>query len=575
MPSGLKTRDNSRGSRLASVWLRKWVLAMFVCASSAALAKPPAERAFGVLRVWHADAGQNVHIAGPGDVVFVEVKDFSGWIIRQVEIRGYFPDKAIDSGSAELKRVVQNHAFEAATAAADALENAVEGDMEVLTSILGERDLAIYTKALLESENKWTEDVAEQRRRRLGRRLPEGVIGPLLGTNALLSISDLLPQDAQKHPDLAKTVKLLREVKSCAEQLIRGAEETLRPKVNDIAFEEIAPLNANNAVIDEYRRPKANPFSDYEWFRFRLSEEGKSAAAWNELRRSGLYAHDVGFTLTTVLGGRTVPLPTNLLPPILDGAAAAPGADRFLLQIASPWWTWIAIAIYLLVLAILIVLARRTDLVRDTGGCRRPDGLRPFSLARAQMAFWFLVIIGASLFLWLATGTWHILNDTCLWLIGIGSGTALGSAIISEADVAAGKPDQKNPLGRKRRDDLAKFKVSLDREINETNDKLNAAPTPEARAGFQARYDALLAQKEDLGRMPNRGWKRLMNDWLTDGDVYSFHRYQMLAWTLVLGLFFIAKVWSKWELPTFDGTTLALLGITSGTYLGFKLQKSQ
>jgi hypothetical protein len=42
----------------------------------------------------------------------------------------------------------------------------------------------------------------------------------------------------------------------------------------------------------------------------------------------------------------------------------------------------------------------------------------------------------------------------------------------------------------------------------------------------------------------------------------------MLAWTLVLGLFFIAQVWARWELPTFETTTFALLG----SYLAFKLQ---
>jgi hypothetical protein len=147
--------------------------------------------------------------------------------------------------------------------------------------------------------------------------------------------------------------------------------------------------------------------------------------------------------------------------------------------------------------------------------------------------------------------------------------------VISQADAATTKADPANPYRRKRREKLTEFQNGLDAEINETNRKLNDAATPETKAPLKIHYDALIAQKADLARMPNRGWKRVMNDWLTDGDVYSFHRYQMLAWTLVLGLFFIAKVWSKWELPTFDGTTLALLGITSGTYLGFKLQKSQ
>jgi hypothetical protein len=98
---------------------------------------------------------------------------------------------------------------------------------------------------------------------------------------------------------------------------------------------------------------------------------------------------------------------------------------------------------------------------------------------------------------------------------------------------------------------------------------------PETPPALIARRDALVRQQEDFGKRPESGWRRLMQDWLTDGDVYSFHRYQMLAWMLVLGVFFVAKVWSRWELPTFDGTTLALLGITSGTYLGFKLQKEK
>jgi hypothetical protein len=190
------------------------------------------------------------------------------------------------------------------------------------------------------------------------------------------------------------------------------------------------------------------------------------------------------------------------------------------------------------------------------------------------MAFWFLITIWASLFLWLATGSWHILNDTCLWLIGIGSGTALGSAIISEADPAKGELSKKNPLARRRGEGLDDFKKHLDAAINDANTAVGAAQ-PQDLAAVRERCDALVKQKEDLGRMPQIRWRRLMQDWLTDDDIYSFHRYQMLAWTLVLGLFFVAKVWSRWELPTFDGTTLALLGITSGTYLGFKLQKSQ
>ena len=564
------------GERPDCVWrhrLARYLPLLLVGVFSSLQAKP-AESEFGVLRVWDADRGQDVHVAGPDDVIFVEVKDFSGWLIRQIEIRGSFTDRAIDSASNEVKRIIQNHAFETANAASAALENAIEGDMTVLKSILSGPDFAVYTKALLEIEGKWTEDKAEQLKGLRGRRSPERVIGPLLATRLFLNMSDLLPQDAEQHIDAAKTIKLLQDIKSCSEQLIRTSRESLRPKINDISFEHVPPLNPNSALIDEYRRPKANPLADYEWFRFRLTEDSKSTTAWNDLRRSGLYKHDVGFTLTCTIGGRTVSLPSTILPVSIDaGTPRSADDDRFLLQIASPTWTAVAGVIYLLILFILIVLALRTDLISDTGGCRRSDGVRPYSLARAQMAFWFLTIILASLFLWLATGTWHILNETCLWLIGIGSGTALGSAIISEGDPAKAE-SAKNPLARGRGESLDQFVMRLQATIEEASTAVGAA-TPDTWPALRARYDALVKQKDDFDHRPGSGWRRLMQDWLTDGDVYSFHRYQMLAWTLVLGVFFIAKVWSRWELPTFDGTTLALLGITSGTYLGFKLQKDR
>jgi hypothetical protein len=439
-------------------------------------------------------------------------------------------------------------------------------------------DLAKYAKALLTAEGKWIEGQDEKVKLHAleGRRIPEKVIGPLLETTLFGNLRDSLPQDNEKRPDIPKTLKLLQDIKDCSQQLMRAACDRLRPKINDIVFENAPPLNAENASVDRYQRPKASPLSDYEWLRFRLVEDDKSATIWGELRHVGLYKHDVSFTLVTTLGDRTVPLPTTIQSTSLSyGAAApAPDADRFFLQIASPLRSVCAVAVFAIIAALLISLGFCTDLISDTSGVRRPDGIRPYSLSRAQMAFWFLVIIWASLFLWIATDTWHILNDTCLWLIGIGSGTALGSAIIGSSDPAKAAPVPKNPLTRRRGESLDSFQARLNNEINQSN-VAPANETPQDAATRQARRDALVKQGDDLAQMPQIAWRRLMRDWLTDEDVYSFHRYQMLAWTLVLGLFFVTKVWARWELPTFDTTTLALLGVTSGTYLGFKLQKTQ
>jgi hypothetical protein len=48
----------------------------------------------------------------------------------------------------------------------------------------------------------------------------------------------------------------------------------------------------------------------------------------------------------------------------------------------------------------------------------------------------------------------------------------------------------------------------------------------------------------------------------------------MMAWTVILGFVFIASVWSDLTMPDFSPTLLGLMGISSGTYVGFKLANS-
>jgi hypothetical protein len=60
-------------------------------------------------------------------------------------------------------------------------------------------------------------------------------------------------------------------------------------------------------------------------------------------------------------------------------------------------------------------------------------------------------------------------------------------------------------------------------------------------------------------------------DILSDANGVSFHRFQVAAWTLVLGIIFLIKVWELLAMPDFNGSLLALLGISAGTYLGLKI----
>lgn len=61
----------------------------------------------------------------------------------------------------------------------------------------------------------------------------------------------------------------------------------------------------------------------------------------------------------------------------------------------------------------------------------------------------------------------------------------------------------------------------------------------------------------------------------SDGNGWSLHRVQMGVWTLVLGFVFVSKVLENLAMPEFDVTLLALMGISSGTYLGFKIPELQ
>ena len=67
----------------------------------------------------------------------------------------------------------------------------------------------------------------------------------------------------------------------------------------------------------------------------------------------------------------------------------------------------------------------------------------------------------------------------------------------------------------------------------------------------------------------------MLYDLLVEKGFVSFHRFQILVWTVVLGLMFVAGVYSETAMPEFNTTLLGLLGISGGTYVGFKLPALQ
>ncbi len=214
-------------------------------------------------------------------------------------------------------------------------------------------------------------------------------------------------------------------------------------------------------------------------------------------------------------------------------------------------------------------LARRTDIIRDPQAEPGPGERRPYSLSRFQMGFWFLLVISAYFFLWVVIEELDTITDSILALIGIGSGTALGASLIDSdkeqtADVATSRLTAEKQA-------LSGSLDGLSQQAAATPDAVARAPIDSQVVAKQARMaeiDTLLEQKQGVVKAGSTG--SFLRDVLDSSSGISLHRFQMLAWTLILGVIFVATVYRTLYMPEFSATLLGLMGISSGTYLGFK-----
>ncbi|WP_224246082.1 hypothetical protein [Hyalangium gracile] len=169
-------------------------------------------------------------------------------------------------------------------------------------------------------------------------------------------------------------------------------------------------------------------------------------------------------------------------------------------------------------------LCRKGGLIRS-GSPTVPVTRRPYNLALFQMAFWFFLVVVAYVFIWMINGELDTITDSVLALLGIGTGTALASSLIDKS---------KQPLA------------------------LQGSSAVPAEAGKP---------------LETRGF---LNDVLTDetGNL-SLYRFQLFVWTLVLGIIFCTSVYKGLAMPEFSSTLLGLMGISSGTYVGFKVPEGK
>jgi hypothetical protein len=346
------------------------------------------------------------------------------------------------------------------------------------------------------------------------------------------------------------------------------ALNSLSPRFFPPEWEEREPDKYNPNVF------RTNRISYYG---VRLEQNDTDRAVWKKLGRN------LGFSLKRPM---EVSLGYAGGPPMNTWVYPQPVVEQspFFLVMLSKGQVILGVVVIAGAFLLFIQLTRRTDILRDPSVALRPDGSKPFSLARAQMAFWFFMVVGSFFFLWLLSGDTDTLNASTLTLIGISAGTAVSSAFIDMGK--RGTDDfyenvvSKTGLQKRREDLLADLKSDLcktEDAIQELRNRI-AAPEkkdPQTAADDDRRLAALIDQKERLeGQIEFFAaprWKAAMQDLLNENGVTSFHRFQMCVWTIVLGIIFVAEVYTKMAMPDFSATLLGLMGISAGTFIGFKI----
>ena len=92
-------------------------------------------------------------------------------------------------------------------------------------------------------------------------------------------------------------------------------------------------------------------------------------------------------------------------------------------------WGWSAVVLFLLIGGLL--LAKDSDMLRDSGPVPPSGHRKAYSLSRVQLAIWTFLVLTSYLFIGLVTGDYTTsITDSVLALMGISAGTAIGSSII-------------------------------------------------------------------------------------------------------------------------------------------------
>lgn len=241
-----------------------------------------------------------------------------------------------------------------------------------------------------------------------------------------------------------------------------------------------------------------------------------------------------------------------------------------------------ATIVALLTLVLFVRLARKTSIIRDPGPDPADGRAKAYNLGRTQMAFWFFLIYVSYLVIWLVTDRLDTITPSLLGLMGISAGTALSEALIDSSKDTA-RSEQRRELSAERQAlgqsvaDLQSRRAGLDSATaTSSDDRVNRDSLDQQIQQGRMRLAQTDQQFSSLESTKSaRATRGFLRDVMADRHGYSFHRFQIFAWTIVLGIMFMSSVYNSLAMPEFSATLLGLMGLSSGTYIGFKFPEKQ
>ncbi|MES2561425.1 MAG: hypothetical protein V4637_01735 [Pseudomonadota bacterium] len=224
--------------------------------------------------------------------------------------------------------------------------------------------------------------------------------------------------------------------------------------------------------------------------------------------------------------------------------------------VADIYWIYVVfIGGIVLFFVLYVLLVKRTGMLIDAD-------IGFYSLGKSQMAFWGLLVLLSFFGVWILTGTMERIPPQALVLLGISGATGLTAIFIGTHT-----KDTINQM-------IQEMKVKLNLLEKEKTD-LEAQKAQNPSAFRAAEETHLLSVKTEIATLmkqqkalaPQGFWYDIVND----GNGMSFHRAQVVVWTIVLGMVFVGAVRQVMSMPEFPETLLVLMGISNATYLGFKI----